>query len=63
MTLRYPYYSEVPEPHMYDRIERHAEGGRTLSLVRKPFSTRQPDYHVSYVAFLVFVIARSFLFS
>ena len=62
MTLRYPYYSKVPEPHLYDRIERHAEGGRTLSLVRKPISIRQPDYHVSYEAFLVLVCVRSFLF-
>jgi len=52
VTLQYPYYNHVPEPHGYERIERHAEVGRFMGSAERSYS--MPDYHIaSMEGFLV----------
>ena len=49
VTLRYPYFNDIPEPNTYEKIVRHAEGSKAA-----PISNKALDLHVSYLLLFYF---------
>lgn len=42
VTLRYPYFNDIPEPNTYEKIVRHAEGSKAA-----PISNKALDLHIA----------------
>ncbi|XP_057303591.1 dual adapter for phosphotyrosine and 3-phosphotyrosine and 3-phosphoinositide-like [Hydractinia symbiolongicarpus] len=45
VTLQYPYMNDIPEPSSYEKVTRHAEYGKRISVEKK--SEPPPDLHIA----------------